>query len=509
MAGNFNLRAIISATDNLSPALRRISRNVQGFRRQLQAASRGATIQAAGFGIALAAPLKAFGDLENSTAILKNSLTDKNGLAPGLAAVNAEVLKLGNQLPGTTAEFGVMAAKLHGYTIEADSIANGVLRASAYLAVANAGFGVTSDGAVEAVGKMGNGFKLAKDEYVDFADNLSRASAVNIPLDGLTLSSSKLIGLLQVLGLTGLKVSKQMTALQGIPLAKGLSPEVVGSGLKRIIEAISEHRKIKNIETDVIGFLDKINHRVDRQAKLTKLFGDDWQIAAMITKDAFVKTNASMENQSSLLQKVGVLSDTLNNKTESLSGSIVNLGGSIGNIYAPQVKQLSDYINEHIPTIQQWVTDNKKLIENVLLVTAAITGARVATQLLSVSVGVLSAVSRLNPWIVGLQLAAGAVALLYNNWDKFMKLYNSSVNGLSDFFMSVDNFFSKSSNASMRLPSQQSRNSLLKAGSNNSHHVVEFANAPAGMRVVAGNKDKGNASVNVGYRTIGGASGAW
>ena len=79
MASNFNLRAIISATDRLSPVLRAQQRQLQSWRRSFADAGKSAIPIAAGFSAALYAPAKTFADLEGSTLHLKTTLMGKNG----------------------------------------------------------------------------------------------------------------------------------------------------------------------------------------------------------------------------------------------------------------------------------------------------------------------------------------------------------------------------------------------------------------------------------------------
>lgn len=132
----FELKALITGVDRLSPALSKMQKKIRGFKRQAEEASQGGLALGGGLAAGLTLSLKSYADQENAATGLKVAMMDANGeVGKSFQDINKLAIGLGNQLPGTTADFQNMMQMLVRQGIPAENILGGVGKATAYLAV--------------------------------------------------------------------------------------------------------------------------------------------------------------------------------------------------------------------------------------------------------------------------------------------------------------------------------------------------------------------------------------
>lgn len=132
----FELKALITGVDRLSPALSKMQKKIRGFKRQAEEASQGGLALGGGLAAGLTLSLKSYADQENAATGLKVAMMDANGeVGKRFQDINKLAIGLGNQLPGTTADFQNMMQMLVRQGIPAENILGGVGKATAYLAV--------------------------------------------------------------------------------------------------------------------------------------------------------------------------------------------------------------------------------------------------------------------------------------------------------------------------------------------------------------------------------------
>lgn len=511
MAGNFNLRAIISAVDRLSPALRSMTRNVQGFRRQMRAASAGAVPMGVGFAAALIGPAKAFADLESAGTQLKNTLMGSNGLAPGFEQLNKIAIELGNQLPGTTADFTSMASQLKALGVSTETLTGGALKATAYLAVVGKPLGVTYESAAQAVGKLGNSFGIAANDLMPFTDTLQRTLHMGIDLEQMQFAMARVSGPLKAVGKQGLSVAKDLVPLTAMLIQSGVSGEEAGTGIKKMIEVFAMKGKFKDIPT-MVKSLENLNKLApsEKLKAFKSLFGAEHAgKAAIIAAGGYDQMIKKMAEQANMQQRVNSSLGTLTNLWEAATGSFTNALAAFGESYAPELKQLATLLNEVAGKTMEWFKANKPFIKQTLKLVGVFVGARLGLAGMALAAGAV--IPFLNPMTAAFTFLSFAISKVLDNLDSFKWFFTQSpiAESVANFAKGVSELFSAPSNASMRPPSQQSRNSMLTAGKVSGGIDVNFNNAPAGMRVQSQSKGPISVNPNVGYRTIGGTSGAW
>lgn len=122
----FELKALITGVDRLSPALSKMQKKIRGFKRQAEEASQGGLALGGGLAAGLTLSLKSYADQENAATGLKVAMMDANGeVGKSFQDINKLAIGLGNQLPGTTADFQNMMQMLVRQGIPAENILGG------------------------------------------------------------------------------------------------------------------------------------------------------------------------------------------------------------------------------------------------------------------------------------------------------------------------------------------------------------------------------------------------
>ncbi|OQW67178.1 MAG: phage tail tape measure protein [Proteobacteria bacterium ST_bin11] len=532
MSKDFDLKALISMVDRMSPGLNVINKNLNIVRRQFLAAGKDGVVMGAGLAAALAVPAKAFMDVESATIGLRNTLMNKDGVSAGFEAISQIATDLGNRLPGTTANFLDMASQLNGLGVDANTIAGGALTATAYLAVVGERFHVTYESASQAVGKLGKAFGIAANDLVPFSDALQRSLHMGSDLTELQYSMARVSPTLKGLGVQGLKVANDLIPLNSMLIGTGMSGETAGTGLNKVIEGFAKAGKFHGMP-QMIKDLEKMNHLTDKADRFKKLFGEEGaRVANIIAAGGFGQYMKNYENQASAIQRINNSLGTMANLSEAAFGTFTNAMAAVGEVYSPELNQLSKYLNDVSSGLMDWAKNNDTTIRAAIALAGGLVGVKLAALGAAGGFAVISAVMKSSPWMVFAQLAISAAAMVYANWgpisdffkenlggaiDSVMNAYKSFIDFigssrsiLTDAFMWADKTMSAMSAPAangMRPPGYQKNiNSPMRGSVGVS---VDFSNAPQGMRVApAQTKGPVTASQNVGYRTIGTAAGA-
>lgn len=89
------------------------AKKIRGFKRQAEEASQGGLALGGGLAAGLTLSLKSYADQENAATGLKVAMMDANGeVGKRFQDINKLAIGLGNQLPGTTADFQNMMQML-------------------------------------------------------------------------------------------------------------------------------------------------------------------------------------------------------------------------------------------------------------------------------------------------------------------------------------------------------------------------------------------------------------
>ncbi|MBD9362774.1 phage tail tape measure protein [Methylomonas fluvii] len=543
MSKDFELKALITAVDKLSPTLRVMSKNLNVFRRQLNLVGQGAPLFGAGFAASLAMPARAFAEFESAGVALQNTLMNKNGVAAGFEALNKVAVELGNKLPGNTADFQRMATVMKANSMDTNTLINGGLKAAAYLGVATKELGETYDSSALGIAKISNVFGVANQDFVALADTMQRARHIGVGFEDFTSAMSKAGGPLKALKVQGIEVANALAPMVALLTQAGIDPSEAGTGVKEMISAAARVGKFTTVENLVkdIEKMAKLN-----PAKLfstfEKTFGKEHASKAMVlAAGGYGDMVKKFADQGDVYQRVNNSLGTLSNTVDTLSGTLENMQARLGGTYAPQLKQLSGGLTEAAEKMAGFINDHPQAVMTMIKTAGALVGLKVAAWGLAGGIGVLNTAMKMNPLMILAQAAVVAAPLIIDNWDTIVGRFKSGIANIVDFFKplkemlqymvdwvtdneflrfigSIPQYFGESvmkalpklpdlsvqGSGDMRPPGFH-KQSLLGAGNGAVSVKVSFENAPSGLRV-APVQTSGIAQakpVNVGYRTVG------
>lgn len=222
----FELKALITGVDKLSPALSRMQKNIRGFKRQAEEASKGGIALAGGLAAGLTVSLKAFADQENAATGLKVAMMQANGeVGNSFEKINKLAVGLGNQLPGTTADFQNMMQMLVRQGIPAENILGGVGKATAYLAVQ---LKKTPEAAAEFAAKMQDATGTASDDMMGLFDTIQKAFYLGVDDTNMLSFFTKTSSVLKMVNKDGLKAAQGLAPISVMMDQMGMQGESAG-----------------------------------------------------------------------------------------------------------------------------------------------------------------------------------------------------------------------------------------------------------------------------------------
>jgi hypothetical protein len=509
MADKFDLKALISMVDRMSPGLKAINKNVNAMRRTFLAAGKDGQIMGAGLVAGLAIPAKLFADAESAGIDLKNALLDKNGVAGGFDQLMTIATQLGNVLPGNTADFAKMATVMRSNSVATQDMIDGGLKAAAYLGV----LVKDTDGAAQGLAKLSNVFGIAGKDLVGFADTAQRVTSLGVPLEDFVQAMSKAGGPLKAVGAQGLAVANSVAPLVALLTQAGIQADEAGTGVKTMIMEFAKSGKFTTIE-NMVKDLEKMKKLdpVKLLGTFEKAFGKEHASKALIVAaGGYDELAKKMANMASMDQKINNQLGGLTAIFDAMTGTIQNAGAALGMVYAPELKAAAQWVNVSADAIRGWIGENGPAIKIAIEVAAGVVGMKLAFLAAAGAMGVLNTVMKANPWMALVQGLLIAAPLIYSNFDKIVDYVSDGMLKIEKTLTSIKDFFSfnlfdGNSGGGMRPPGYTKN--IVGSNKVSGGIDVNFNNAPSGMRVAPAHT-KGPVSVtpNVGYRTIGTAAG--
>ncbi len=328
----FELKALITGVDRLSPALSKMQKKIRGFKRQAEEASQGGLALGGGLAAGLTLSLKSYADQENAATGLKVAMMDANGeVGKRFQDINKLAIGLGNQLPGTTADFQNMMQMLVRQGIPAENILGGVGKATAYLAVQ---LKKTPEAAAEFAAKMQDATGTASEDMMGLFDTIQTATNGLAAIGGAFSGDAK--NITQWLGELGEKFTKfadeNPRVIRGVVgLAAGLA--ILKLGLMGVGSAISIVSRIMSMTP--IGMI------ATAIALAAGLIITNWDVVGPYFKKLWETIGPYFETGWELLKKVFAWSPL----------------GMVINNWGPVVKWFQDMWDKLKPIIE-WFTDS-------------------------------------------------------------------------------------------------------------------------------------------------------
>lgn len=365
---------------------------------------------AAGLGVGyaasrpVAATIKAFAPNEDSATQLKASMMDDTGkVSEDFQKITDLATKLGDRLPGTTADFQNMMTMLRRQGLSAQSILGGTGEAAAYLGVQ---LKMEATEAAEFAAKMQDATRTTEKDMMGLMDTIQRGFYAGVDPSNMLQGFSKIAPVMDVIKKSGIDAAKELAPLLIMMDQAGMEGSSAGNAFRKIFQAgldedhVSSANKIaaggntgvsfkftddkgnfaglENLYTQVEKL--KAFNDVDRNAIIKKLFGDDAEtlttLNTMMNKGlaGYQEVQQKLQTQADLRTRVNEQLNTLSNVMEAAEGSFTNAMAEFGAAVAPDLKDLINTLGEIANSIGTWARENPKLAGGLVKVVAAIAG---------------------------------------------------------------------------------------------------------------------------------------
>lgn len=441
MADSFQLKAIITAVDQLTGPMKGMQRELKGFQKEMDSLALGAV--AAGTAIlgALALPVNAAIGFESKMADIRkvvDGLDDKKAFAQ----MSDDILTLSTQLP--------MAAEGIAEIVAAGGQA-GIAR-SDLMQFANDAvkMGVAFDTTAEESGQMmaqwRTAFKLTQDDVVVLADKINYLGNTG-PANAKKIS--EIVTRIGPLGSVAGVASGEIAAMGATIAGMGVESEIASTGIKNFMLSLTAGNSATKSQKDALSFL-KLNPQklaedmqkdargamlkvLDSLAKVPKakqaavmnaLFGKESlsAIAPLLTNLDLLRTNFNrvadaQEYGGSMQKEYASRAATTENQLVLLKNSVNAISVTLGDTFLPAVNEAAKAVMPYLEQLRTFVRANPELVQSAAKFGAALLGVGVSIGVLSRAIKILNTVINLSPAKLAISALAAGAMLIIQNWD--------------------------------------------------------------------------------------------
>ncbi|QXZ11722.1 phage tail tape measure protein [Pseudomonas sp. AO-1] len=444
MADKFQLKALITGVDRLSPTLKGAAKNVAGFRKQLNSSGLGNigfkdVVQGGAFAAPFVAGARAAMEFETSMADVKKVVDFDT--PEQFKQMGKDVLDLSEKMP--MAASGIAAIVAAGGQA---GFARGELKQFAEDAVKmGVAFDQTADQSGDMMAKWRTSFKLTQPEVVALADKINYLSNTG-PSSAAQIAD--IVTRIGPLGAVAGLASGQIAAMGATLAGVGVPSEVAATGMKNFMLALTkggsatkqQAKAFKSLRLDVKtlaqsmqkdaqGTIEDVLARIAKvdPAKqaglLTELFGTESvsAIAPLLTNlDLLIKSFRDVAEGSgfagSMEKEYAARSATTANAMQLLQNRATRLGIEIGNALLPPFNDLMADIGPLVSKVSALAAEHPGLIKAVLGAGIAFGVLRLAVTGAMIAMKVFSAVTAMSPVGIIVRVIALAAGLLIANW---------------------------------------------------------------------------------------------
>ncbi|SEP91368.1 phage tail tape measure protein [Pseudomonas sp. NFPP19] len=445
MADKFQLKALITGVDKLSPTLTGIRKNVAGFRKQMESSGLGKIgfrdlLQGGAFAAPFVAGMKAAIDFESSMADVRKVVDFDT--PEQFKQMGQDVLGMSERMP--MAASGIAAIVAAGGQA---GFAREELKQFAEDAVKmGVAFDQTADQSGDMMAKWRTSFKMTQPEVVALADKINYLSNTGPSSAQQVADIVTRIGALG--GIAGLS-SGQIAAMGATLAGVGVPSEVAATGMKNFMLALTKggaatkqqsqafkslrldvKQVAKSMQQDAQGTIKDVLDRIAKvdPAKqaglLTQLFGTESvsAIAPMLTNLDLLKTSFSAVGKEgkfagSMQLEYETRSKTTANALQLMQNRVNRLGVEVGAALLPPLNSLLAAVGPLISQVSALAAEHPEVIKGVLGAGIAFTAMSVGVWAAVAATKVLNPLIKANPMVRIATLIAMAVGLIIANWS--------------------------------------------------------------------------------------------
>lgn len=409
--------------EQLAVRQRQVQQNAERMQKiGMTAAAHGAGAFVVGQGMmpAATAPMTAFMEQDSAAAQLRSSLMGSDGeVAKDYAEVAALAARLGNQLPGTTADLTRMMDELAKAGVRSEAILGGVGEAAALLKV-RIGESMSYSDSARSMAVLSVATRTAEKDMVALADTIQRSAGLNVAPQEMVAAFSNLSPALTMMRTEGLEAVDTLAPLLTAAIRGGMGGAEAGIGIVSAMRRSMDMERVAKANEALTGTgialdftdgkgefggLDNAFRQLEQLQALTtthrnevlkELYGDDAQvntIAEILSKggaDGYAEIQRAMAAQGSLQQRVGAQLDSLPAKWESATGTLQNTLAKLGEAMAPILIPLIEGFTWLLEKLQGLIDANPKIAGVLGVLALGIAGAAIAIGLILAPIGLLA-----------------------------------------------------------------------------------------------------------------------
>lgn len=345
----------------------------------------------------LSSPVKAYAETEAASTDLRAAMMDNTGkVSADFKDIENLATRLGDRLPGTTADFKIMMLMLRRQGIELKKILGGTGEAAALLAVQ---LKKSPEAAAEMTAKLQDATRATEDEIKGVIDQVQRLHYVGVEDSNIQGAFEKMAPALDILKIKGEAAMKTMAPFVGMLDQSGLVGESAGNAMRKVFTRMMDTKKIAKATkgtglsldfTDGKGEFGGFDKMYEQFAKLKTvntekrlkilqgIFGDDAEtlqaLNTMIEKGkaGYEEFAKKLESQASLEQRVNDQLGTLTNLWDAAGGTFTNFLAKMGESIAPELKDLTKWIGDVNEKLSNWAAQNPETANTIMKIVAAI-----------------------------------------------------------------------------------------------------------------------------------------
>lgn len=458
----FELKALITGVDKLSPALSSMQKKIKGFQKGIKSSgladfSMGDLIGGGAFAAPFIAGAKAAIDFESQMADVRKVVdfdTPKQ-----FAEMSEDILKMSDRLPMAANDIAKLVAAGGQAGIAREDLkqfAEDALK----MGVA---FDQSADQSGEMMAKWRTSFKMTQGEVVSLADkinDLSNNGAANAQ------QISDIVTRIGPLGSIAGVASGQIAALGATMAGVGVEQEVAATGIKNFMIALTAGKSAtkqqqagmkelglsstklaasmqKDAQGTMITVLEQISKldKTRQVAAFNVLFGKESMgaIAPLLAnldllKKNFDRVGDATKYTGSMQKEYEARAATTANQLQLLRNQATHAGIALGNALLPQINASAAGLMPLIKKSTDFVSRNPAMVRALLGAAVGFTALKIAVAGASMALKVMSFVASASPIgliIRGIALAAG---ILIANWDVVGPFFKDMWGSIKPYF---------------------------------------------------------------------------
>lgn len=458
----FELKALITGVDKLSPALSSMQKKIKGFQKGIKSSgladfSMGDLIGGGAFAAPFIAGAKAAIDFESQMADVRKVVdfdTPKQ-----FAEMSEDILKMSDRLPMAANDI----AKLVAAGGQAGIAREDLKRFAEDALKMGVAFDQSADQSGEMMAKWRTSFKMTQGEVVSLADkinDLSNNGAANAQ------QISDIVTRIGPLGSIAGVASGQIAALGATMAGVGVEQEVAATGIKNFMIALTAGKSAtkqqqagmkalglsstklaasmqKDAQGTMITVLEQISKldKTRQVAAFNVLFGKESMgaIAPLLAnldllKKNFARVGDATKYSGSMQKEYEARAATTANQLQLLRNQATHAGVALGNALLPQINASAAGLMPLIQKATDFVSRNPAMVRALLGAAAGFVALRVAVAGASMALKIMSFVASASPIgliIRGIALAAG---VLIANWDVVGPFFKEMWGSIKPYF---------------------------------------------------------------------------